>query len=618
MTSAPETSGYSSSRFQAPGIKRYLRTLAEHWWLVALCVVVCVAAAAIYVTQAPRRYRATSEMLISPVPAGTSTLVGLPVLFSSGDPTRDVLTASSLITTPQVALVAVNMLGLHESPGALLAQVSATPVGQSNLVAVQASAPSAKQAQQIANAIPRAVITTRAAALHHAIAAIVPGLRAQAARLPRALRGQPGTVSDQLDQLETLATQPDPTMTLASPAVLPTSPYTPRVKLSLLAGLFGGLILGICAAFAYQALDPRLRREEELRDLFRIPILAEIPRERSRSAGRRRPMLPTELSFGALEGYRTLRTTLTARAGGRSRAYLMTGSSPAEGKTTSAIGLAAALAQGGSRVILLEADLRRPTIGQALHLPVTYGTEDVITGQVDLGEALTIAKFDGWPLFVLAVNEPGTALADRLSPSVAKRLVDQALELADYVVIDSPPITDVSDALPLATIADEVLIVARLGVSRLSKLSRLQDMLRNQGIFASGFVLVGEGPRRPGYYYAPDERDGRGGSGRRRETPVGNRKMPVGNRDMPINWEAPVGNRDTPINRQAPVGNRDTPVGNREMPVGNQKTPVGNQKTPVRKRETPVRKRETEEGDESADGRGASAGSEESVGTPHT
>ena len=85
-------------------------------------------------------------------------------------------------------------------------------------------------------------------------------------------------MQDQIDQLETLATRPDPTMTLAAPAVLPTSSYTPRVKLSLLAGLFGGLILGIRAAFAYQALDPRLRREEELRDLFRIPILLDPAR----------------------------------------------------------------------------------------------------------------------------------------------------------------------------------------------------------------------------------------------------------------------------------------------------------------------------------------------------
>ena len=71
------------------------------------------------------------------------------------------------------------------------------------------------------------------------------------------------------------------------------------------------------------------------------------------------------------------------------------------------------------------------------------------------------------------------------------------MELADYVVIDSPPLTDVSDALPLAGIADEVLIVARLGVTKLSKLARLQDMLSQQGIYASGFVLVGEGAQAP-------------------------------------------------------------------------------------------------------------------------
>lgn len=527
MTSEPERPVLAPSRFQPPSIKRYLRTVIEHAWLVALCVVVCVAGTAVYVARAPRKYAATSDMLVSPIPAGTTTLVGLPVLFSSGDPTRDVLTASSLITTPEVAAEVVRSLGLHESPGAVLADVTVTPVGQSNLVAVQASAPSAAQAVRIANAVPQAVITTRAAALHEAIAAILPSLQAQAARLPRALRGQPGTVTDQLDQLETLATQPDPTLTLAAPAVPPTSPYTPRVKLSILAGLFGGLILGICAAFAYQALDPRLQREEELRDLFRMPILAEIPRERTVRA-RRRPMLPTELSFGALEGYRTLRTTLVARAGGRPRAYLMTGSSPAEGKTTSAIGLAASLAQGGSRVILIEADLRRPTIGNALELPVRYGTEDVITGHAELSDALTIAKFDGWPLHVLAVGQPGTALADRLSPSVSKQLVEQALEIADYVVIDSPPITDVSDALPLAAIADEVLVVARLGVSKLSKLARLQDMLSNQGIYPSGFVLVGEGPRRPGYYYAPPE--DRGGSQSRRRGAPADTEESVGTR----------------------------------------------------------------------------------------
>jgi receptor protein-tyrosine kinase len=330
------------------------------------------------------------------------------------------------------------------------------------------------------------------------------------------LRNQPGTVSDEISQLETLLNSTDPTMTAASPAIKPTAPYSPRVKLSLVAALFGGLILGIGLAFAYQALDPRLRREEELRELFRIPILAQIPRERSRRK-LRRPMLPTELSFGALEGYRTLRTMLASRARGRSRAYLMTGSSPAEGKTTSAIGLAAALAHGGSRVILLEADLRRPTIAQTLALHVEYGTEDVILGRVELADALTTAEFDGWTLHVLAVRRPGAAPADRLTPSVARRLISEALEQADFVVIDSPPLTDVSDALPLANLADEVLIVARMGVSKLSKLARLHDMLVSQGTHPSGLVLVGESGSRTGYYYSTAGENGEVPSMRRGE-----------------------------------------------------------------------------------------------------
>ena len=132
------------------------------------------------------------------------------MLFSSGDPTRDVLTASSLITTQQVAASAVSTLHLDESPDVLLASVTATPVGQSNLVAVTASASSPRRAQQIANAFPRAVIATRAAALHQAIAAILPSLQAQAARLPSAVRNASGSVTDQISQLEDACGEPGP------------------------------------------------------------------------------------------------------------------------------------------------------------------------------------------------------------------------------------------------------------------------------------------------------------------------------------------------------------------------------------------------------------------------
>ncbi len=139
-------------------------------------------------------------------------------------------------------------------------------------------------------------------------------------------------------------------------------------------------------------------------------------------------------------------------------------------------------------MILIEADVRRPTIAATLGLNVRYGTEDVLIGEVDLEEALQVHRFDGVPVRVLAVRQAGTQLADRLSYAIAQRLVKRAKQLADYIVIDSPPLTAVMDALPLAQIADEVLIVARLGNPRLSGIAELAQLLVEQGKPASGVL----------------------------------------------------------------------------------------------------------------------------------
>ncbi len=501
-------SGYRESvhaaHAQPQSLKRYYRVLIEHAWIIVLCVLVAVGAAAVYVVTAPRKYTAQAQMLVTPVPASNSALIGLPVLHSSGDPTSDVLTAASLITTTQVASGVVEALQLRETPTQLLSQVQATPIGQSNLEAVQAEASSPAKAQAIANEFVLQVVVTRAVTLHGALATLIPALRAQAAAVPAGQRNGPGTVGDQLFQLEQLASSNDPTITIASLADRPTSPSSPRTKLTLIAALFGGLILGIGAAFAFDALDPRLRREDQLRDGLGVPILARIPRERRAALGR--PILPDELSFGGVESYRTLRTILKSRSGGRPRSILITGSEPAEGKTTCAINLAAALAHGGSGVILIDADLRHSSIASALGLQIDYGIDDLLTGQADLDEALAVADFGNATVGVLALKRPDADLADRLTPAVAQHLIRQTMAVSDFVVIDSPPLTSVSDALPLAELADEVLIVARIGASKLTKLRELHDLLSDQGTYSTGIVIIGQPgpPGRRDRYYRPD------------------------------------------------------------------------------------------------------------------
>src|SRR5581483_1851343 len=312
-------------------------------------------------------------------------------------------------------------------------------------------ASSAGKAQAIANEFVEQVVKTRAASLHAALATLIPAMRAQAAAVPPAQRNGPGSVGDQLFQLQQLAVSNDPTITIAALAARPTSPSSPRTKLTLIAALFGGLILGIGGAFAFDALDPRLRREEQLREALGVPILARIPRERR--AARTRPVLPDELSFSGVESYRTLRAILSSRSAGRARrSILIVGSEPAEGKTTCAINLAVAFAQAGSGVILIDADLRRPSIASALGLHIEYGIDDLLTGRADLDDALAVADFGNATVGVLALKRPDADLADRLTPAVAQHLLKQAMAVSDVVVIDSPPLSSVSDALPLADV----------------------------------------------------------------------------------------------------------------------------------------------------------------------
>lgn len=492
-----------------PGLLRYWRVIREHLWIVIGCTVIGVLVAGAYVATAAKMYRAQAQMLISPIDASNSSTVGLPVLHTSSDPTRDALTAASLITNPGAAVGTITALHLHQSSTQLLANVTATPVGGSSLIALQAVSPSASQAQQIANTFAQQVIVQRTAALHRAVSTVLPGLRAQLAAESPAVRTTDPTLTSQIRQLEQLQSAPDPTIALASPAELPTAPYTPRSKLAVAAGLVGGLLIGIAAAFLFDMLDPKLQREEQIRDVLGLRVLARIPQERRRRRWRASPgpILPRDMSFIAREGYRTLRLVLTAAARGSARTFLVTGSDPGEGKTTSALNLAASLAKGGKRVILIDADLRRPSIGASLGVTTEQGTEHVLFGHTPLHEALVSAKVLQHSVRVLAVHAPRARLVEEFSYDDARRLVSEAAELADYVVIDSPPIAAVVDALPLAEVVDDILVVARLSVSRLSKLAEMRDLLGAEGTPPIGIILIGDQPARRSVdlYYSPEE-----------------------------------------------------------------------------------------------------------------
>jgi capsular exopolysaccharide synthesis family protein len=480
-------------------------------------------AAIAYVATADKVYKADADLLVTPVTGDDPTLTGLPLLRESADPTRDVETAARLVTTRDVAARAKRQLHLADPPSGLLHKVEAEPVAQSNIVSITASASSAKLARDLANAFADGVVAERSEELRRSIDQRIPRLRERVSSGETG--GGPDSPASELSQLTSLKESGDPTLRVETRAATPPSQSEPRPVLTLGAGLLAGLILGISGAFAMHALDPRLRREDQLRELYSLPVLARIPRERKapteihgkRRFGfgprrtRRRPLSPGQLSPTTLESFRTLRTMLAAsrrgRGQGEGRSVLVTGPSPSEGKTTTAINLAASFALAGHRVILIEADFRRPTVGEALGVRPRVGIGKVLLGNVPVEEALVSAKPFGDSLRLLLVDRADDWLAEVLSLPAATALLAEAERLADYVVIDSPPLTEVIDALPLAQQVDDVVLVVRLGASNLSQLTRLGDLLEQHRIQPSGFVVVGVGSSDESSYYITSRRE---------------------------------------------------------------------------------------------------------------
>lgn len=473
--------------------------------MIALCVLITTGVAILYVFVATKQYEAEADMLITPVSSSDPTLTSLGLIRDSTDPTRDVETASKLITSTGVAEIAKQDLGTSESAQSLLDKVSASPIASSNLVAITATDTTPASARDLANAFAEGAVTDRTRILHRQIDETIPRLQTQLSREPAALAAAPGSLASQIAELQALRTAPDPTMRVSTPAVAPTSPSSPRRVLTVIGGLIAGLAIGIGAAFASQSLDPRVRRETQLRREYRLPILGRIPREPRGRDGQ--PLPPTAVSAVTAEAYRTLRATLAATGAGqgkRSRSILVTGSSPSEGKSTTAINLASSLALAGYSVILIEADLRRPSLGRAFGIDARHsGVVSVLIENVSLRDALIQTSY-GPNLQLLLADYTGGWITDLFSIPAAQEMIDEALTLADYVIIDSPPLNEVVDALPLARKAGEVLIVVRLGTSKLNKIAQLGELLAENDIRPVGFAVVGTPrPGRGEYHYYP-------------------------------------------------------------------------------------------------------------------
>ncbi len=472
------------------GVWRLARTVRERWIIVAIAVVAAVVAAQLYVSSATPVYQAQANLLISP--ETDPNLNVLPLFRSSSDPTRDTQTASLLVHTPAAAATAAHLLKTSESPEALLGRVQVVPVAGSDVIAVTASAPTPAGAARLANAFAEGAIQVLSLRLQAQLQSAIPRLQAQVNQPPPSgSAAASDSLVSQLATLRALQGAPDPTIQLQSPATAPQSPVSPRKKLSLLVGGLLGLILGLGIALAADALDPRLRRESQLQEVLDLPVLARVPwlthggRRGSRAEAHQLKSLLTSHEFLA-----DAVGSFDHGAADHKRTIVFTAAHRNAGSTTTAVHHAWLVAAADERVILVDADPRDPAVGSATGAQPSPQLEHVLVGRRPIEEALVPVEAGGVELRVLAVHARLDNGFGALMPT-GRDIIAKLLPHADVLVVDAPPLGQSPRALMLARSVDCVVVVARIGETRLSELRELGELLANHGVRSAGIVLIG-------------------------------------------------------------------------------------------------------------------------------
>jgi len=268
------------------------------------------------------------------------------------------------------------------------------------------------------------------------------------------------------------------------------------------------LVIGIIIAFILDGLDTGLRNVAEIEAISGLPSLALIPRLRRDGSGdgpgtstvlRNVRVLSSPKSEFA-EAIRALRTSLLLSvAGSEPRVILLTSATPAEGKTTVSVNLACVLAQRDVRVLLIDADLRRPTIHHRFGLQGKLGLTSVLTGTASLEQAVqTVTELPNLDILVSGPVPPFPT--EMLGSDAMRRMLDEARGRYTHVVMDSPPLLSVTDSVVLARDTDAVVLLVRHGKSGKHAIRRARDLLLRAGAHISGIALNAVDLTSPEYY----------------------------------------------------------------------------------------------------------------------
>ena len=466
--------------------RRSLSVYTRRKWLL-LAVVVLIPAATYGISkQIQETYEASTTLIVRATNIGPSVFSNNLQIAVTG--AED---AVRLAQTLPVAKAAAEQLG--EPPVAadrLLSRVTASfevseTGGSSDFMNITAQANSAERAADLANAFATALTSTRTEDARAEIEKTIGLIQEQAANIDPKDDAGAAELAAQLQQLEGLQASQENATAIIEPAVAPSAPVSPQPGRNAALAFVFALLVAAGLAPALQSLDRRIRDEEDLADVLGVPTLAVIPV----SGFPGKP--PTA---AARESFQTLRAALTYYNIDRSlKVILVCSPAQEEGKTTVATNLAAAISQDETNVILIDGDLRKPQVANRLGAREdSLGLEQVLVDNHDVHEALQEIEVPGsGSLRIIASHMHAPNPAVLLGSKRMHEFVAELSDEADLVIIDTPPLLAVSDAIPLMRDSSGVVLVARLGSTSRDNLLRAKEMIGAAHGTLLGSVLTG-------------------------------------------------------------------------------------------------------------------------------
>ena len=501
-----------SGRQDVLTLRDYLRVVTRRkWTIAAVAALLLIAALAVSLSQTPL-YRSSADVLLArqtPFPDVTG-----PIDPTAGiQPQRFVNTQAQLARVPTVAKRVVDALDLRTrtAPG-LLGSSTVTPLREADLLRFQVTDENRRLAARLATEYAKQFTIYRRQLDTERVEKAEASLTRRIQQLEAAGDDDTQIYASLADRREQLrATR----AALAGNAVVVRS-ATSAVKVQpkpLRAGLLAlaiGLILGVLLAFLREALDTRVRSSDEVRSRLGLPLLARLPAPPRRFRADSRLAMLVDPGGVAAEAFRMLRTNFElANLDRGAKSIVVTSAVAGEGKSTTAANLAVALARAGRRVVLVDLDLRRPALagffGADRDGP---GVTDVALGRAGLDEALlavSITEHEASTpspagnghapvhgmLHVLPAGHVPADPGEFVNTRALAGILDELRGRADVILVDTPAVLDVGDAMTLSANVDAVLVVTRLRVVRRPMLAELRRLLDASPAAQLGFVATG-------------------------------------------------------------------------------------------------------------------------------